>query len=265
MNKKDIKDSMNSIKSDDFMKTRIKAAVDSHSNSRTAISRRLTLGTVTACAVIIALGVGFGINMHSADNTAVKISTNQANMDTQNHNANDFIPGTTDRTIYSQDEIEEDLGYSIPEVQIDPNNDSAAVSNPFIPPESTNARLIVLDKDISEGNHLHFFRTKNYVELPFMAILNELADVEIKWLSDTKATVIIDGTSYTLNIDNQCTLVKDGTTENIFTPSPYVGDAPYYRVVGDELIIDNTTFAGLINYLGHVMIIDYDAKTVTIV
>ena len=66
-------------------------------------------------------------------------------------------------------------------------------------------------------------------------------------------------------VDNQCTFVKDGTQENIFTPSPSVGDAPYYKVVDGELIIDNTTLSGLINYLGHVMVVDYDAKTVTIV
>lgn len=265
MNKRDIKDSMDYIKPDSFMKARLKTKIDAHAHIRASTPRKLAWSTVAACMAVIAFGIGFGINMHSTDIDTVKLSTNQANMGTQNKNANDYTPDTTERTIYSQSEIEEDLGYTLPVVQADPNNNSVAVSTPFTAPVITGTRLIVQGKDISEGNHPHFYKVKNYVELPFMAILSELADTEIIWLSETKAQVIIDGISYTLNLDNQCTFVKDGTTENIFTPSPYVGDAPYYKVVDGELIIDNTTLAGLINYLGHVMVVDYDAKTVTIV
>lgn len=265
MNRKDIKDSMNSIKTDDYMKTRIKASVDSRAGRRYGTQHRLAVGTVVACTVIVAVGVGFGINMCSSERNDIRLSTKQANVETGNENANDFTPHTTDRIIYSKEDIEEELGYTLPEIKPDPDNSSAAVSYPFIPPETTDTRLIVLGKNISEGNQPRFFRTKNYVELPLFAILKELADTEIIWINDTSATVVIDGESYSLNIDNQCTLIKEGSTENIFTPSPYAGDAPYYKKVGDELIVDNTTFAGLINSLGHVMVIDYDTKTVTIV
>lgn len=265
MNKKDIKASIDSIAPDSHLKTRIKAKVESGKGCGIFAQKRLALSTVAACAAIVALGVGLGTNMNFAISNDVNLSTNHANADNENLDATDFVPATTERIIYSQEEIEEDLGYTIPNVQADPNDSSIAVSNPFTPPVITDTKLIVLGKDISDGNHPHFFKTKNYVELPFAAILNELADTEITWISDTKAAVVIDGVSYTLNIDNQCTFVKDGTQENIFTPSPYVGDAPYYKVVDGELIIDNTTLSGLINYLGHVMVVDYDAKTVTIV
>lgn len=265
MNKKDIKNSIDSIKPDDFMKTRIKATIDSKPNKIPSSKRKLAISTIAASVALLALGVGVGTCMHMSDNNIINLSTNYANAEKEKYDATDYTPGTTERTIYSQDEIEADLGYTISDVQTDPNNSSLAVSDVFTPPVITDTRLIVMGKDISEGNHIHFFRTKNYVELPFTAIINELADTNIIWISDTMAKIIIDDTSYTLNIDNQCTLVKDGTSENIFTPSPYVGDAPYYKMVDGELIIDNTTLAGLINHLGNVMLIDYDTKTVTIV
>lgn len=265
MNKKDIKNSIDCIKPDDFMKTRLKAVVNGHSDKNTSARRKLAVTTIAAGVALLALGIGTVTCMNTSDNNMIALSSNHASVEKEKLDATDYIPATTDRIIYSQDEIEEDLGYTIPDVQADPNDSSVAVSTPFTPPVITDTRLIVLGKDISEGNHPHFYRAKNYVELPFTAIINELADVDIIWISDTKAAVLINGISYTLNIDNQCTLTKDGTTENIFTPSPYVGDAPYYKMVDGELIIDNTTLAGLINHLGHVMFIDYDAKTVTIV
>ena len=265
MNKKDIKNSIECIKTDDFMKTRLKAAVDASSHRSTTTRRRSSINTIAASVALLALGVGVGTCMHMSDNNVINLSTNHANAENERYDATDYAPEATERTIYSQDEIEADLGYTIPDVQADPNNSSVAVSETFTPPVITDTRLIVMGKDISEGNHIHFFRTKNYVELPFTAIISELADVDIIWISDTMAKILIDDTSYTLNIDDQCSLVKDGTAENIFTPSPYVGDAPFYKMVDGELIIDNTTLAGFINHLGHVMIIDYDTKTVTIV
>lgn len=263
MNKKDIKSSIDSIAPDKYMKTRLKARVEAHGDRSIYVSRRLAISTVAACVAVIAVGIGFGLNMTATENDTVKLSTNYADAQNENQNAEDFTPTTTERVYLTPEELEEELGYS-QEIIVHPENNMAAVSKPYTPQESSDGKLIVNGKDISSDVYFNFYKIKNYVELPFTAILNEIADTQIIWISDTEADVIINGVKYHLNINNQCTLTEDGKDENIFTPSPYVGDAPYYRMVDDELMIDNTTFAGLINKLGYVIFIDYNTQTITI-
>lgn len=263
MNKKDIRASIDSIATDSHLKTRLKAKVESYNGRGSVAKKRLALSTVAACAAVVALGVGFGLNMTATENDSVKLSTNYADAQNTNQNAEDFTPTTTERAYLTPEELEEEIRNS-QEVIVHPENNMAAVSQPYSPQESSDGKLIVNGNDISPSVYFNFCKAKNYVELPFMAVLNEIADVQITWISDTQADLIINGIEYHLNINNQCTLTEEGTDENIFTPSPYVGDAPYYRMVDNELIIDNTTFAGLINKLGYVIFIDYDTETITI-
>ncbi len=264
MNKNDIKKSIDSINPDPHLKTRLKAKTAPkplHPNYK-----RLVLTASAICCVLVALGVGtaLSINEKTDGNHLAGLSTNHAPNSEHRQNADDYVPETTERVTLSPEELDKELDMSR-EIQVHPENNQVAVSVPFSTEVNTLKKLIVNGKDISEGNYFEFYKIKNYVEIPFIPILKEIADAEIVWSSDTSAKVTINGTRYNLDIDNCCVLTEEGKTENLFTPSPDVGDAPVYKIVDGQLILDDTTFSGIINGLGYSVIIDYDAETVTIV
>ncbi len=264
MNKNDIKKSIDSINPDPHLKTRLKAKTTTktlHGNYK-----KLILTTSAICCVLVALGAGIALSVNEKTDSdhLAELSTNHASDSEFRQNADDYVPESTERVTLSPEELEKELDMSR-KIQVHPENNQVAVSVPFSSEVNSDKKLIVNGKDISMGNYFEFYKIKNYVEIPFMPVLKEIADAEIIWSSDTTAKVIINGTRYNLDIDNRCVLTEEGKTENLFTPSPDIGDAPVYRFVDDQFILDDTTFSGIINALGYSVIIDYDAEVITIV
>lgn len=261
MNKNDIKNSINAITPDPHLKTRLKA--NSQPTQQQKITKKLVASTMVICCVLAALAVGIGFSLAENNNQLAELPANHANNSYSKQNANDYIPETTQQVTLSPEELAEELSRN-QEIIVHPENNQVAVSTPFSAESNTDKKLIVKGKDISDNNYFQFYKAKNYVELPFMAVLNEIADAEIVWTDDTAATLTVNGTEYNLNVNNKCVLTEKGKSENLFTPSSAIGDAPVYRFVDNQLIIDDSTIAGFLNSLGYSIVIDYDAQTINI-
>ena len=137
-----------------------------------------------------------------------------------------------------------------PEETGEPENGSVAEHN---------CRLIVKDKDITEGNYVML--QEDHAELPFVAILTALG-ADIQWQSETVAAVTYNGTEYTLDTA-KCELLKKGSTVNQLSAAP--GAATWgFRTEKKELILDNSRILLFLSDNGLTIQTDRDAMQITI-
>lgn len=123
-----------------------------------------------------------------------------------------------------------------------------------------NCILVVKGEDITAKTYVHLYEEAHYAELPLVAIMNTLG-ATIEWKSDILSTILYEGKTYLLNID-ECTLVVQGGSINILTTPP--GGERHYRTMEKELIVDSVTIRGLFHIIGVTLSLDYDSKLIEI-
>ncbi len=128
-----------------------------------------------------------------------------------------------------------------------------------------NCTLIVNGKDITKGNYARINHTKHYSEIPFTAVIQELG-AKVEWENDTKATITFDENKYLLDI-TEGTLVKkwDSHKLNLITPAPGQNHERVSKVVGNELIVDDSSSLYFFFVIMRATVkVDYDKNIINI-
>ena len=257
MNKKDLKNSLNQIKPDPYLETRLNAKIQANSAQSKSRSKKLTLSTAVLCAAIIVLSVSAGIGLQNIphDTTNVSLSNNYApetaSVDVSQPSS-DLV-----EILNSQKESENTSGnyvaYSVPTIETNYYHKQI---------------LLVNGKDIAPEYYVNFDAIKNYTLLPFTAILEELG-ATVKWQTDTTAVITLNGVKYNLDAE-KCTLKEDGTEHNLLVAleneEALPIDIPMFKTYNGEFILDNYTTQGALKALGfnHKVTVNYDKETATI-
>lgn len=258
MNKNHIKNSLQHIKPDPHLKTRLEAKVNSVLEKRKTKLGRLTVSTAVLCGLIVFLSVSAGIGLSN-----IPHNTTNANLSNNYANETASIDGTEPTAdlaelLYSQTESTEEttngVAYSVPPIETQVHYHQV---------------LLVNGKDIAPENYVKFYEIKNYAELPLTAILEEFG-ATVTWQSDTEAIINLKGKNYTLDAE-KCTLKEENSNLNLLTPiyapgTSAVTDIPMYRTYGDDFIVDNYTLQGALTNLGfsYTVKVDYKAETAII-
>ena len=255
MNKNDLKSSLNQIKADDHMQTRLSAKLKSAQPQEKKRLPKLTVSTAAICGLVLVLSVsvGIGLKAFSNDTTTISLTQNYAHETAAVEGSK--IPSEVAEIINSETE-EKELSVQV-----------------SVPPIETQVHyhqvLIVNGKDIAPDNYVKFEEIKNYAELPLTAILEEFG-ATTTWQSESEAIITLNGKSYTLDAE-RCTLKEENSEINILTPlyapgTSGVADIPMYRTYGDDFIVDNYTLQGALARLGfnYTVKVDYQTETAII-
>lgn len=256
MNKNDFKDGLNRITPDPYFESRLEAKVNSCC-AKGKRQKKLSFSTAVLCGLVVALSVSVGIGLsHFSENQieadrstyhspeSASVDAFQASSDTLN---------TLNTKKESNDKSGNGVAYSVPTIEINVH---------------TNQVFSVNGKDIAPENYVKFYKTKNYVLLPFTAVLEEFGAVT-KWENETEAVISLNGTNYTLDTE-KCRLTAVGKTANYlevnFYGSKVPDDIPMYKTVNGEFVVDNYTLQSALNSLGFdcTVTVDYDTETATI-
>lgn len=254
MNKKDIKESLNHIKPDEYLKSRLSAKLESTEPKAKRLLPKLTVSTAAICGLVLVLSISVGIGLKSFNNTT-KVSLTQHYASESASVINSKIPSEVVENINNKTEDQGNyVQYSVPTIETQVHYHQV---------------LLVNGKDIAPDNYVKFEEIKNYAELPLTAILEEFG-ATVKWQSDTEAVITLNGKSYMLNAE-KCTLKEENSPINLLTPvfSPgtsEICDIPMYRTYGDDFIVDNYTLQGALNNLGfnYTVTVDYKTEIATI-
>lgn len=254
MNKKDLKKSLENVKPDEFLETRLSAKAHSAQTPKRKAVPRLTVSTAAICALVLVLSVSVGIGLKSATNNTTKVSLT--------HN---YAPETaTVEGSLKPSDVAENISSK--------TNGKGDYVQYSMPPIETQVHyhqvLLVKGKDIAPDNYVKFFENKNYAELPLTAILEEFG-ATTTWQSETEAIITLNGKNYILDAE-KCTLKEENSTVNILTPlfAPGiagVADIPMYRTYGDDFIVDNYTLQGALKNLDLYYTVKVDYKTETVI
>jgi len=127
-----------------------------------------------------------------------------------------------------------------------------------------NCTLIINGKDITSGNYEKLYY--NYADLPMTAIMKALG-AKVEWQNKTTALITCGDKKYILNT-TKCTLFDVGKPQdddlkyNIITVFP--GGYRFYKVVGDEFVLDSSTMGRVVALMGAKINIDYEKAVITI-
>ncbi len=254
MNKNDLKNSLNQIKADDHMETRLSAKLSSAQPKANKRLPRLTLSTVAICGLVLVLSVSAGIGLKSFSNKTTTISLTQNYAHETASVEGSKIPSEVLEIINSETEEEGNyVQYSVPPIETQVHYHQV---------------LLVNGKDIAPDNYVKFEEIKNYAELPLTAILEEFG-ATTTWQSETEAIITLKGKNYLLDAE-KCILTEENNSVNLLTPlyapgTSGVADIPMYRTYGDDFIVDNYTLQGALANLGFNYTVKVDYKTETAV
>lgn len=254
MNKKDLKESLNHIKPDEYLQTRLAAKAESTEAKAKRSIPKLTISTAAICGLVLVLSASLGISLKSFSKNTTEISLTQ-------HYAYETA---SQKEVDAPSEVMENL-----------NSESSEKENYVqysVPPIETQVHyhqvLLVNGKDIAPDNYVKFEEIKNYAELPLTAILEEFG-ATTEWQSDTEAIITLNGKKYILDAE-KCILKEENSDVNILTPlyapgTTGVADIPMYRTYGDDFIVDNYTLQGALAYLGFNYTVNVDYKNETVI
>lgn len=255
MNKHDIKKSLENVKPDEFLVTRLSAKLNSAQPKKTKSLPRLTISTAAICGLVLVLSISAGIGLKSFTDNTTKVSLTQNYAHETASVEDSKIPSEVAEILNSETgEKEFYVQYSVPPIETQVHYHQV---------------LLVNGKDIAPDNYVKFFEIKNYAELPLTAILEEFGATTV-WQSETEAIITLNEKNYILDAE-KCTLKEENSTVNILTPiyapgMAEVADIPMYRTYGDDFIVDNYTIQGALKNLGfnHTVKVDYKTETVII-
>lgn len=124
-------------------------------------------------------------------------------------------------------------------------------------------KLVVKGKKIPIANHIKFNYEDNYAEIPLITLMRELG-ANVEWQNKTTAKITLGEKEYILDA-TKGSLTEAGKTFNVLVVAPGSKHGVFYRVVGDEFIVDSDSAKMfLINVIGLKMTIDYDNRIVSI-
>lgn len=119
-------------------------------------------------------------------------------------------------------------------------------------------KLIVDDKNITEGNKVIFHKLPDYTLLPFTAVLETLG-AEIEWTDEETAEVLFNGKNY-IFVKKELSLIDIQDEYGINLMDPLPGGILRTEISDDELLLDSTTFRWIIKEMGMDVLIDVDYK-----
>ncbi len=252
MNKNDLKKTLENIKADDYLETRLEAKIKAAQPKAKNKLPKLTISTAAICGLVLVLSVSVGIGLKSFTDNTTKVSLTQNYAHETASVEGSKIPSEVAEIINSETEEKEIyVQHSVPPIETQVHYHQV---------------LLVNGKDIAPDNYVKFCEIKNYAELPLTAILEEFG-ATVKWQSETEAIITLNGKNYNLDAE-KCILKEENSTTNILTPlyapgTAEVADIPMYRTYGDDFIVDNYTLQGALKNLGFNYTVKVDYKTET--
>ncbi|MBE6802474.1 MAG: hypothetical protein E7530_06295 [Ruminococcaceae bacterium] len=276
MNKHDIKKSLENVKPDEFLETRLSTKLNSAQPKKTKSLPRLTISTAAICGLVLVLSISAGIGLKSFTDNTTKVSLTQNYAHETASVEDSKIPSEVAEILNYAHETASVEDSKIPSEVAEILNSETGEKEIYVqysvPPIETQVHyhqvLLVNGKDIAPDNYVKFFEIKNYAELPLTAILEEFGATTV-WQSETEAIITLNEKNYILDAE-KCTLKEENSTVNILTPlyapgTAGVTDIPMYRTYGDDFIVDNYTLQGALKNLGLYYTVKVDYKTETVI
>ena len=142
-------------------------------------------------------------------------------------------------------------------------SDYCAKFKPSKTQTTSDGKLIVNGKDITNGNHIKINYEYLYAELPFTAVVTALG-AKVEWSSKTIATITFGGKDFILDTA-KVSFTEVGGGPNAFIIPPGTAHGIHSQIIGDEFVIDSDSARGLIvNMMGAKIDIDYERAIVKI-